>query len=145
MLYGNTDEDSAVFTGQPGVKYEFYSRARDRVGNLEDPPVDPENFPDAVTTIILGTPEQQAAPIAFSVSPNPFNNNAVCSFVLTNKTNIKITLTDIAGREVMNICEGSHAAGTHQCEISGASLTQAMYFIKVDVNNSTSCYKLVKQ
>jgi parallel beta-helix repeat protein len=39
-LWITTAESSALFTGQSGHQYSFYSRARDNTGNIEDAPVD---------------------------------------------------------------------------------------------------------
>jgi hypothetical protein len=38
----NTTETLATFHGQPGHTYSFYSIARDRVGNVEQPPARPD-------------------------------------------------------------------------------------------------------
>ena len=46
FLLGTTDT-SAIFTGEPGHSYAFYSIARDQAGNVEDPPA----APDASTTV----------------------------------------------------------------------------------------------
>jgi hypothetical protein len=46
-LWLTTPETSATFTGQVGHQYSFYSRARDNVGNAEDPP----SVADASTSI----------------------------------------------------------------------------------------------
>ncbi len=42
-----TTDSSAVFDGQPGARYSFYSIARDHVGNTEQKPLSP----DAMTTV----------------------------------------------------------------------------------------------
>ena len=38
----NVTPTSALFTGQPGKTYRFYSVARDQAGNLEDAPASPD-------------------------------------------------------------------------------------------------------
>jgi len=46
----NTTDTSAIFTGQVGKSYAFYSLARDRVGNREDA----KTAAEATTRIVLG-------------------------------------------------------------------------------------------
>jgi hypothetical protein len=46
-LWITTSDTSATFTGVNGHQYSFYSRARDNVGNVEDPPEQPD-----ATTIV---------------------------------------------------------------------------------------------
>ncbi len=45
-----TSNSSAIFTGEIGHKYSFYSRAKDNAGNIEDAPLKA----DAVTEIVEG-------------------------------------------------------------------------------------------
>ena len=47
LWLGKTSETSAIFAGQPGHSYRFYSMARDNAGNFESPP----DEPDAVATV----------------------------------------------------------------------------------------------
>ena len=63
----NTTESSAIFPGEPGRTYAFFSIARDNVGNVEDPPAGP----DAQTTVVL-----DATPPAITPSQSPPTNAA---------------------------------------------------------------------
>jgi PKD repeat protein len=58
--------DTLWFTGKAGVKYEFFSQARDRALNLEDT----LHVPDAVTVILVGTDDLPPA-TTIDVYPNP--------------------------------------------------------------------------
>lgn len=49
LWLGNTTLTEETYTGVNGHNYSFYSIARDNVGNIEDPPTQP----DATTTIEL--------------------------------------------------------------------------------------------
>ncbi|MBU1486936.1 hypothetical protein KKH56_02650 [bacterium] len=58
-----TADTSAIFAGQDGHTYRFYSIARDNVGNIESAP----ETPDAETTVTVTAIQEGIA-----VSPNPF-------------------------------------------------------------------------
>jgi len=51
-----TDQTSAVYPGQFGKTYRFFSIALDHATNFEDPPFDPLANPDAVTTLNIPLP-----------------------------------------------------------------------------------------
>ncbi|MBI5149585.1 MAG: hypothetical protein HZA28_02275, partial [Candidatus Omnitrophica bacterium] len=53
----HTTSTSAIFTGEDGKTYTFYSVARDLVGNSEDAPL----FGDTATTVSTNTPPQASA------------------------------------------------------------------------------------
>lgn len=62
-LWITTGDTSAVFAGQDGHSYRFYSITRDNVGNIESAP----ETPDAETTVTVTAIQEGIA-----VSPNPF-------------------------------------------------------------------------
>ncbi len=51
-----TTSTSAIYTGQFGKTYKFFSIALDKAANYEDPPADALNNPDAVTTVQVALP-----------------------------------------------------------------------------------------
>jgi PKD repeat protein len=67
---GGMTETTAIFTGEGGNTYEFYSIAVDNVGNVEATP----GHPDAVTTIMTGADEQFASNADLLLYPNPASN-----------------------------------------------------------------------
>jgi hypothetical protein len=60
-----TENTSATFTGQPGTTYAFYSVARDKMLNVEDPPASAD-----VRTTILGLPTLTVNKVCDPISDN---------------------------------------------------------------------------
>ncbi|MBK8658099.1 MAG: T9SS type A sorting domain-containing protein [Bacteroidetes bacterium] len=115
LLLNNYAFDSAGVKGQYGSTYKFYSIARDRVGNIEDAPAQP----DAVVTL------QQPVDIAsvedddVSIVPNPTNHRIQISGTALKGVG-QITLSDMWGRIVLQ---------TEQSTIDLSSLQAGTYFI----------------
>ena len=138
-------KDSFLFKGEMGNKYEFYSIARDNVGNIEDDPPYPDTNPDATTT--LSFPVSAATPQDFNlkISPNPFSSATVCEWYLPKESFVKLSLTDVIGKNITSICEGRFSEGNHKCVMESNELARGIYFLKAEIENQSNYYKLVCQ
>jgi hypothetical protein len=85
------------FAGVNGNQYEFYAVATDRAGNVEQPPLDPETNPDAVTTIVTGIRKSLAKP-DLVVFPNPVTHELQIEG--TGKIS-GVSVVDLTGRKIM--------------------------------------------
>jgi hypothetical protein len=79
----------------------------------------------------------------FSCMPNPANNSTRISYELKNSENVTILLTDITGRTVMTLNEGSKSAGNHVADINLTDLTSGTYFYTLKTGNSQATKKMV--
>ena len=71
-LWLTTSETSAIFNGQFNHQYSFYSRARDNVGNAEDPPA----MADAVTTVSFSiTPREGTMGTEITIAGHNFGSS----------------------------------------------------------------------
>ena len=76
--------------------------------------------------------------------PNPASNNATISYTLNKSGNVRIVVTDIMGREVMNMNQGSQVAGgTYTVNMNTANLSNGTYFYTLSVNGERQTKKLV--
>lgn len=67
LWLGGTTDNSAIFSGDGGSNYGFFSIAVDNVGNVEAPPA----HVDTETTVLTGTDEHHASKSDFFLYPNP--------------------------------------------------------------------------
>jgi hypothetical protein len=100
----NTTDTAATFSGQPGKSYAFFSVARDRAGNVEDP----HPAPDATTMVRANVPPLADAGSARTVrfgslvtldgrgSADPDNGPGPLSFAWTQAGGPQVTLNSAA-------------------------------------------------
>ena len=80
-----------------------------------------------------------------AVYPNPFTNNATISYQLNTAASIKISVTDVLGKELMLYNNPNQTAGKHQIAINAAELQLAkgMYFVKLETEKNQRFVKIV--
>jgi hypothetical protein len=54
---------------------------------------------------------------------------------LEKQENLQIRVLDMTGREVINVFNGSMAAGNHQIPLNVNTLSAGTYFIRVEMND----------
>ncbi|MCK6601623.1 MAG: T9SS type A sorting domain-containing protein [Bacteroidetes bacterium] len=82
----------------------------------------------------------------FSLSPafpNPFNPETSIRFSLAKAGPVKITLTDLTGRELKVLQQGQQPAGSQTLRVSGDGLASGVYFIRVEAGNRSKLQKIV--
>jgi photosystem II stability/assembly factor-like uncharacterized protein len=73
--------------------------------------------------------------------PNPFNPVTKIKYQVAKNSNVNITVFDITGKEISNIINEYHTAGTYEVNFDGSKLTSGVYFYKMTTND----YSLVKK
>jgi PKD repeat protein len=143
--YGGIEEDSAVYHGIDGYKYEFYSIAVDRVHNVEDAPVNPDTNPDAVTTVNVqvGVEELATENLSLIVIPNPVQNKATASFKLPESANTNLDIYDLSGRKVVEVFNGALTRGMYNEDLPISELSNGIYFIQLSAGSKTKVSKFV--
>lgn len=89
---------------------------------------------------ITATPEAPAVmPTEFSLMqnyPNPFNPETTIPFALPVRSNVKLSVYDLLGREVATLAEGSFEAGTHTVSWDASNLSSGVYFYRLDAQGA---------
>lgn len=80
-----------------------------------------------------------------TAAPNPFSNATEISFDLATDATIAVVVTDLAGREVMNIPASNFAAGSHKVSLDGSSLNAGVYNYTLKIGNSVVTKRIVKK
>lgn len=99
-------------------------------------------------TVPVGVGEGPGAGFALGpVSPNPVSGSAGIDFTVGRETRVRITVVDLAGREVATLVDGPRSAGGHRVTWTGnASRGRApagMYFIRYEADGHTRVRRFV--
>lgn len=82
----------------------------------------------------------------FSVSqnmPNPFGDNAVINYELTEAANVSVQFVDISGKLVASINNGTQAAGTYKLDVDANEFAEGVYFYTFTVGTQTITKRMV--
>ena len=69
--------------------------------------------------------------------PNPFNPSTVISYQLPWNSRVSLKVFDILGREVATLVDGFENEGVHQVRFDANSLTNGIYFYRIETDNVT--------
>jgi len=75
--------------------------------------------------------------------PNPVRNTARISISLANDEQVKITVVDAQGREVMKSVQKNFKAGSQVVDLNTSGLVDGLYFIRVSYNTENSVLKMM--
>ncbi|MDZ4845064.1 MAG: PQQ-dependent sugar dehydrogenase [Chitinophagales bacterium] len=81
-----------------------------------------------------------------SVQPNPFTNELLLNYTLKDLAKIRISMKDVAGKEVALLLDEKKGAGSFTLEINSAQyqLSKGIYFLEIANGNSRKALKVVK-
>ena len=87
--------------------------------------------------------EQTNLPKEFSLKhhyPNPFNPSTIIKYsipsnVKSEKSNVKLVVYDILGREVAILVNEKQKPGNYEIEFDGAELTSGIYFYRLQAGD----------
>ncbi len=60
--------------------------------------------------------------------PNPFDNNSTINYSLEEASNVTITFTDLSGKVVKTVNQGTQAAGAYTLDVNSADFAEGVYF-----------------
>jgi hypothetical protein len=120
----------------------------EQMGAGNDPtlPVQFYYIPDFVKTYVITGIGDNKPGFAGNVSqnyPNPFSQNSVINVEVTEKTNLKLIVTNLVGQQVMQMDRGDVPAGKYQFKIDGSKLGNGVYFYTVITGNGSVTKKMV--
>lgn len=81
--------------------------------------------------------------VLFTPYPNPFNQSVKLSFQIASSGAVKITLFDIAGREVCHILHGYRPAGVHSLNFNAEGLSSGVYLVRLETEASNNIQKIL--
>ncbi|MDQ3021509.1 MAG: T9SS type A sorting domain-containing protein [Bacteroidota bacterium] len=75
--------------------------------------------------------------------PNPFNPTTVINYQLPKDGNVKISVFDNSGKEIMNLVNGFKTAGYYTINFNASSLSSGIYYYKLSSDNFSSVKKMM--
>ncbi|MES2728276.1 MAG: M43 family zinc metalloprotease [Bacteroidota bacterium] len=75
--------------------------------------------------------------IKFSLNPNPSNSVSKLSFTTQSQSNINISIFDISGKLVKNICNDELSSGEHTFDLNASEFAKGLYIIKFQENDKS--------
>ena len=90
-----------------------------------------------------GRIEENIKPETISISPNPTNKDFIINFDVIKSSNIKIALTDLLGREVIDIYDNFADVGNFNKLVNVSNLTKGIYYLKIQIGNNTKIENVV--
>ena len=78
-----------------------------------------------------------------SIYPNPFNATTRLNFALPTEGLVKLSIYDLAGREVMRLIDGDMKAGYHSAVWNASAISSGVYFARLSGSSNVKIAKLM--
>ena len=98
---------------------------------------------DKNITSVAATNNQTSQDIFFQNYPNPFNPTTKISFSLQQKSQIKLKVFDVLGREIQILADGVYEAGKHEVEFNATNLPSGVYFYNLTTGSNSITKKML--
>jgi hypothetical protein len=88
------------------------------------------------------------SPGAFSISqnyPNPFNPVTSIDYDLPEKSNVKIEVMDISGRQISVLANEIAEPGYHTVKFNGLNLSSGIYFYRITAKGESNSFTVTKK
>lgn len=92
---------------------------------------------------IVSVSEFDVDKVKVSVMPNPFSNTTKFSYYLNTEKFVRLSITDITGREITVLCDEKQEAGEHLKVFNAENLTSGIYFYKINADKDVFTGKIV--
>jgi Secretion system C-terminal sorting domain/Kelch motif len=101
---------------------------------------------DGNCAIVVGINYNNRVPNSYKLEqnyPNPFNPTTVINYSLPKAGLVKITVTDITGREVSTLVNGFNPAGNYSVEFDASNLSSGIYYYTLTAGDFKDTKKMV--
>jgi len=125
------------------VMYQVDSEPGLSVRGDADPPGD--NYMNMVyIPFPVGTPEAEKSNFIVSQNqPNPCSESTDIKIYVANQASVSLTVSNIAGQQVINTNYGKLATGMHTLTLNTSNLMSGVYFYTVNNGSTTSTHKMI--
>jgi hypothetical protein len=79
----------------------------------------------------------------YSAGPNPFSSRTTIRFAIRNESPVRLTVYDVAGREVETLVDGARSAGEHTVTWDAHGLPSGVYFYRITVAGFAETKKVI--
>ena len=81
--------------------------------------------------------------LSLNVFPTPATTNTKINYTLAKTSNVSIDLVNILGDKVNTISDGMQSPGKHEYRINTESLSEGVYFVKINAGETTQTAKFI--
>ena len=94
-----------------------------------------------------GTIKDTKDGFGIKISPNPVMSNAILDYVVPGYGNVRISVVNGKGQEILSLFDATQLRGQHQLILTGELniLPRGCYFLKVQQNQKWYTIKFIKQ
>lgn len=129
--YYHTENDRIAILNMP----YFHEMARLSIGTVAS-----MALPSIETSI---NEVGQLAGFQLSSYPNPFRNETTIVYTLEKTSQIKMSLMNSLGKEIMVLVDGIKQSGETQFKLHAGDLPSGLYFLYTQISEGTSVYKIL--
>ena len=79
----------------------------------------------------------------FQNYPNPFNPTTTISFSIPQRSDVRLVLINLLGKEVMKIVDENFEAGVHRVQLDASSLASGLYFYRMEAGEYHKVMKMI--
>jgi hypothetical protein len=94
-------------------------------------------------TGIVDAPEQPSTFALGQNYPNPFNPRTTIRYELPVSSNVRLSVYDLLGRELLVLEDGWKEAGAHEVMLDGSALSSGIYLYRLQAGETVATKKLV--
>lgn len=94
----------------------------------------------------VGIQSPNSGTTALTIFPNPSNGAFTLNYSLAEASDVRVSIVDVTGREIIQLSSEKQTAGSHQQSVladAARALSRGIYFLKLQVNGETNVKKLV--
>jgi hypothetical protein len=97
-------------------------------------------------TPVTGIKDLELKPVEYSLSqnyPNPFNPSTIIKYGIKEKSNVKITIFNVIGKQVALVLNEEMQPGYHQADFNAANLPSGVYFYRIQAGSFVETKKMI--
>ena len=95
------------------------------------------------TTSIDGVSEQPSQVALLSSYPNPFNPEATIRFDVRKSQQVRLSVFNELGQQVMVLVNGRLEAGQHEARLAAYGLPSGTYFVRLETDTGVVTHSIV--
>jgi hypothetical protein len=139
----DTRDTTAVFSGEAGVTYKFYSIAIDSAGNRETAPASYDAITQVSGTGIDNFGESQSE--EFRIYPNPVSGQATMDYFVPEQGSIRVDLLNSCGHLVRMLYAADRFKGKGTLRVDMSTLPAGLYFVRIQTLHGIQTRKVMKR
>ena len=138
--FGSRDSTITVFNDKQNQSFEFVLKSKP--ANVI---FDPNNLilKDLETIVILANEPQLFDNFGLSIAPNPSSDEIDISFRLAKSSNVKISIVDFSGKEILSQPEEKLSTGNYSRNLKISQFQSGTYIVNLNVDGQNESRKLV--